>query len=317
MVAVTRPVVGPLDAPGAEVRVGRDGLMDRRELLEFVAGATVVVSMFTDRVDGELLEAAGPGLRGVCNYAVGVDNVDLAACSRRGVVVTNTPDAVTEGTANLAWALVLAVARRVVEGDRYVRRGELARRGSLGMAEFLGRDLTGRTLLIVGAGRIGYATALRSTGWGMRVLYVSRRRHLEFELSPLAGRQVSLAEGLGEADVISVHLPLTDQTRHMIDARAFGLMKPTAIFVNTSRGPVVDEAALVDALRRRAIWGAGLDVYEHEPAVDPALIELDNVVLTPHIGSAEERSRRLMTEICFENVRAILAGREAPNRVGC
>lgn len=301
--------------PGAEVRHSRAEKQTREEVLRSIAGASFVVSMYFDKVDREFLDAAGPQLRGVCNFAVGFDNIDVKLCKERGIKVANTPGAVTEGTADLAWTLLLACARRLIEADRFARSEEYARRGPLGITEFLGMDLTGRTLLIVGAGRIGYATALRSIGWGMRVLYVARSRHLDFELAPLAARRVSLEEGLREADVVSVHTPLTAETRHIIDARAISLMKPTAILINTSRGPTVDESALVDALRSRRIWGAGLDVFEQEPRVHPGLLDLDNVVLAPHIGSAETKYRLLMTEMVSENARAVLAGREPLNPV--
>jgi len=316
MIVTTRRVPGELIVQGAEIRVGPDEMPERARVLEMVSGASIVVTMFSDRVDGEFLDAAGSSLRGVCNFAVGVDNVDLDECARRGVVVTNTPDAVTEGTADMAWALILAVARRLVEADRYARSGEYPRRGPLGMAEFLGADLTGRTLLIVGAGRIGFATAMRSIGWGMRVLYVARSRHWNFELAPLAGARVGLEEGLARADVVSLHTPLTSETWHLINAERLELMKPGAILVNTARGPVVHEAALVEALRAGRIRGAGLDVFEDEPRVHPGLIELDNCVLSPHIGSAEERYRAMMTEMVGENASAILDGREPVNRVG-
>ncbi|MEL7472993.1 MAG: NAD(P)-dependent oxidoreductase, partial [Planctomycetota bacterium] len=188
--------------------------------------------------------------------------------------------------------------------------------GPLGMGEWMGADLTGRTLLIVGAGRIGFATAQRALGFGMRVLYVARSRHWDFELAPLAARRVALDKGLELADVVSVHTPLTPETRHLIDARRIGLMKPSAILINTSRGPTVDESALVAALRERRIYGAGLDVYEHEPELTPGLAALDNVVLTPHIGSAEVRYREMMTAMVGENARAILRGATPPNLVG-
>lgn len=315
LVAATRRVPGELIVPGARVRIGPDGLMPREELLAFAAGADVLVTMFSDRVDAELLQAAGPQLRGVCNLAVGYNNIDLEACRAAGVVVTNTPNAVTEGTADMAWALLLATARRLVEGDRYARSGEWAQRGILGMAEFMGVDLTGRTLLIVGAGRIGFATAMRSIGWGMRVLYVGRSRRWEFELAPLAARRVGLEDGLREADVVSLHTPLTPETMHLINRERLALMKPNAILINTSRGPVVDEAALAEALRERRIWGAGLDVFEREPEIHPDLVGLDNVVMAPHVGSAEIRYREMMTQMVAENAAAILEGREPPNRV--
>lgn len=314
-VVVTRQVPGAVVVPGAEVVTGGDGKPGREDLLAIVAGASVVVTMFSDRVDAPFLDAAGPSLRGICNFAVGFDNIDLAECRRRGVVVTNTPHAVTEGTADLAWALLLAVARRVVEADRFARSPEYAQRGPLGITEFLGADITGRTLLIVGAGRIGFATALRSLGWGMRVLYAARSRHVDFELAPLAARRVTLDEGLREADVVSIHCPLTPETRHLFDARAIGLMKPNAILINTARGPIVDEAALAAALKERRIYGAGLDVFEDEPRVHHDLARLDNAVLTPHIGSAETKYRLLMTEMVSENAAAIIAGKEPPNRI--
>jgi glyoxylate reductase len=315
VVAVTRTVPGSLSIPGAEVRCLGDNKPSREDVLRLVRGSTILVSMYSDRVEGELLDAAGPSLRGVCNFAVGYENIDLPACARRGVVVTNTPNAVTEGTADLAWLLIMAVARRLVEADRYARSPEYPARGSLGMAEFMGLDLTGRTLLIVGAGRIGYATAMRSRGWGMRVLYVSRSRHWDFELAPLAGQRVSLEEGLPQADVVSIHCPLTPDTRHLINKRTLALMKPTAILVNTARGPIIEEAALVEVLKAKSLYGAGLDVYEHEPQVHPELLGMSNVVLTPHIGSAAARYRVMMTEMVAENATAILAGREPPNRV--
>ncbi|MFI4882619.1 MAG: 2-hydroxyacid dehydrogenase [Phycisphaerales bacterium JB064] len=315
-VLVTRAMPGGFDVGGAGVRVLGDGLPDRQAVLEALPGASVLVSMFTDKVDAEMLEAAGGSLRGVCQYAVGTDNIDFKACRDAGVVVTNTPDAVTEGTADLAWALLLAVARRVVEADEYARSEAYPGNGPLGMSDFLGADLTGRTLLIVGAGRIGRAMALRSLGWGMRVLYTARSRKWDMELAPLAAERVELDEGLARADVVSVHTPLTEQTRRLIDKRRLGLMKPNAILINTARGPVVDEAALVEALQDGTIWGAGLDVFEREPVVHPGLIAAKNAVLTPHIGSAERRYREMMTAMVAQNVRAILAGEEPPNRVG-
>lgn len=316
IVVVTHQVPGEVLVPGAEMRQSRIAKQSRADVLDHIKGASFIITMYFDKVDREFLDAAGPQLKGICNFAVGYDNIDVKLCKERGVKVANTPGAVTEGTADLAWTLLLACARRLIEADRFARTEEYARRGPLGITEFLGMDLTGRTLLIVGAGRIGYATALRSIGWGMRVLYVARSRHIDFELAPLAARRVTLEEGLREADVVSIHTPLTPETRHIIDARALALMKPTAILINTSRGPTVDEAALVDALKARKIWGAGLDVFEHEPRVHPGLIGLDNVVLAPHIGSAETKYRLLMTEMVSENARAVLAGREPVNPVG-
>jgi glyoxylate reductase len=315
IVAVARALPGTFDVPGAQIRIGGSGAIPRPQFLEFVRGATAIVTWVSERVDSEVLSAAGPSLKAVCNFAVGVDNIDLKSCRERGVLVTNTPHAVTEGTADLAWALLLAVARRIIPADRFARGPEYPARGPLGPTEFIGGDLTGRTLLIIGAGRIGKAVALRSIGWGMRVLYVARSMHWDFELAPLAARRVSLEEGLALADVISIHTPLTPETRHLLDARAIARMKPGAILINTARGPIVDEAALAAALKAGRIWGAGLDVFEQEPRVHPDLIGLENVVLTPHIGSAAAKYRELMTWMVQENVRAVLAGTPPPNLV--
>jgi len=316
IVAVTRATPGgDLSVPGAVVRQLGEDLPTREDLLRHVRGASVIVSMYMDGVDRELLDAAGPKVRGVCNFAVGFNNIDLALCRERGIVVTNTPDAVTEGTANIALLLLLACARRLVEADRFARSGKWAEHGLLGMHQFLGLELTGRTIQIVGAGRIGYATALRARMLGMEVVYTSRSRNLGFELSPLCARRVELEEGLRMADVVSVHTPLTPETRHLLSRERIGMLKKEAIVINTARGPVIDEAALAEALREKRIWGAGLDVFEHEPRVHPGLVGLDNVVMTPHIGSAERKWRETMSRMCEENARAILEGREPPNRV--
>ncbi len=314
-IAVSRQIPGELVVPNATVRVLGDEYPDRADLLAFVEGAHIIVTMYTEKVDSELLDAAGPQLKGVCNFAVGVNNIDFAECAKRGIKVSNTPDAVTEGTADLAWLLTLAVARRLIEADQYARSSTYPERGALGMAEFMGLDLTGRTLLIVGAGRIGFATAMRARAWGMRVLYVARSRHWDFELAPLAAERVSLADGLRAADVVSVHTPLTPETTHLMDEAHLKMMKPSAILVNTSRGPVVDEAALARALHDGRLWGAGLDVFEREPEIHPDILTAPNTVLTPHIGSAEKRFRELMTAMVGDNATAILAGRTPPNEV--
>ncbi|MCB9861192.1 MAG: D-glycerate dehydrogenase [Phycisphaeraceae bacterium] len=304
-----------LSIENATVRCAGDGVLKPADMKQFAAGASVLVTMYHDRVDADLLDAIGSQIKGVCNFAVGFNNIDLEACRQRGVVVTNTPNAVTEGTADLAWALLLAVARGIVPADRYARSRAYPDNGPLSMSAFSGADLTGRNLLIVGAGRIGFGVAMRSLGWGMRVQYVARSRHWDFELAPLAAQRVSLEEGLRNADVVSLHVPLSPATTHLIDAKALSLMKPNAILINTARGPIVDEAALAQALKENRIYGAGLDVYEREPEVYPGLLDLDNVTLTPHIGSAEVRYREMMTDMVSENVNAILAGKEPPNRI--
>ncbi|MEM9167135.1 MAG: D-glycerate dehydrogenase [Planctomycetota bacterium] len=316
VVAVTRAVpAGPIVVPGATVRHGPAHALPREEVLRFVAGSAVVVSMFSDRIDDEFLDAAGPGLRGICHYAVGMDAVDLEACRQRGVIVTSTPDAVTEGTANMAIGLMLAVARRILEGDRFVRSGGWARAAPLGMADMLGPALAGRTLLIVGAGRIGTAVALRARAFGMDVLYASRSRSEAIERSLIAAERIDLDAGLARADVVSLHTPLTPDTRHLLDRQRIGLLPVGAIVINTSRGPVIDEAALVEALSDGRLWGAGLDVLEHEPDPAPGLLDHPRVVLTPHIGSGEDRWRGEMTRMCERAAADILAGREPAHRV--
>lgn len=318
IIAVTRPYPGELRVPKARVVVGPDKWMrDAAEFRAFAAQHTphALVTMYHDTVDAALLEAAGTRLRVVANFAVGYDNIDVGACAERGVTVCNTPDAVTEGTADIAWMLLMGAARRLARADRYARSEEYPERGYLGMSDFLGVHLSGQTLLIVGAGRIGYAVALRSIGWGMRVLYTARSRHLDFEFAPLNAERVELDEGLRRADFVSVHCPLTAQTRHLIDARRLALMKPTSVLVNTARGPIVEEQALVGALREGRIFGAGLDVYEFEPRPSAELCALENVVMTPHIGSGTFKHREMMTGIVAANVAAVFAGERPPDIV--
>jgi glyoxylate reductase len=261
------------------------------ELLPQPAGAAGIVAVPGDRIDASLLEAAGPQLRVVALHAVGYDNVELEAATARGVLVTNTPDVLTEATAELTIALLLALARRVVEGDRLVRQGgEWAWQPTF----MLGQGLVGKTLGIVGLGRIGRAVASLAEAFGMRVLHTSRTGGLP------------LAELLAESDVVSLHSPLTSETTHLIGEAEFLAMKPSALLVNTSRGPVVDEAALVAALESGEIAGAALDVFEHEPDPHPGLLARENVVLTPHLGSATAEARAAMGELCAEALRAVL-----------
>ncbi|MBI1189966.1 MAG: D-glycerate dehydrogenase [Tepidisphaera sp.] len=315
-ICVCRHLPGELDLPDTELISNEcERAFLRDELLSFVSGANILVTWVSERVDDELLKAAGEGLKAVCNFAVGTDNIDLAACKKRGIIVTNTPDAVTEGTADMAWTLMLAAARGLIAADRFARSAEYGARGPLGPNEFLGLDIAGRTLHIVGAGRIGFATALRSLGWGMKILYTARTPHPAFEFAPLNATRVSLEEGLAKADYISLHTPLTPETRGLINAKNLAIVKPGAVLINTSRGPVVQEQALVDALKGGRLAAAGLDVFEQEPKVHPDLISMTNVVLSPHIGSASRRSRGMMVEIVRANAMAIIAGGEPPNRV--
>lgn len=315
-ICVCRHLPGELNLPDCELIENQsERAFSREELLSFVGGAGILVTWVSERVDDELLEAAGQGLKAVCNFAVGTDNIDLAACKKRGVMVTNTPDAVTEGTADMAWTLLLAAARGLIAADRFARSVEYGARGPLGPSEFLGLDVAGKTLHIVGAGRIGYAVALRSIGWGMKILYTARTVHHAFETAPLNARRVALEEGLAQADYISLHTPLSPETRGLINARNLSLIKPGAVLINTARGPIVDEQALVDTLRSGRLAGAGLDVFEKEPHVHQDLISMPNVVLSPHIGSASRRSRGMMVAIVRANAGAVLAGQAPPNRV--
>ena len=321
-VAVTRPLPGTPDFGGASAdTAGEGGFGDAESLHAFLrgpdgAGCDAAVTWVSERVDAGFLEACGATLGGggrlklVANFAVGYDNVDVQACRDFGVRLSNTPDAVTAGTAELAVTLLLAASRRVIWQDRFARSGAWAEHGVLGPAERITLPIAGRTLLIVGAGRIGYATAVRMLGFGVRVLYVARTAKPLFEDAPLCARRVTLEEGLREADLVSVHVPLSDETRHLIGAPELALMKPSAVLVNTARGPIVDEAALVEALRSEQIYGAGLDVFEREPAIHEGLVGLENAVLSPHVGSASETSRAAMTDLVCANVRAVLGGGE-------
>ncbi len=278
------------------------------ELHAAVAGADGVVTLLHDRVDDEFLDAAGSGLRILANAAVGYDNVDVPACARRGVVVSNTPGVLTEATADIAFALILMATRRLGEGERLIR----ARTPwSWSMFFMLGSGIQGKTLGIVGLGKIGLATARRARVFGMEIAYAGRRRAPADVETELAARFLPLEELLAQADVVSLHCPLNAETRHLIDAEALGRMQPSAFLVNTTRGPVVDEAALADALRTGTIAGAGLDVFEREPAVDEALLDLENVVLIPHLGSATVETRTAMGVLAARNVVAVLGGSEA------
>jgi glyoxylate reductase len=282
-----------------------DRPMTTDELYAAVEGADAVVTLLHDRVDDAFLDAAGPSLRVVANVAVGYDNIDVPACARRGVVATNTPGVLVDATADIAMALILMSTRRLGEAERMVRAGGT---WSWSMFFMLGSGLQGKTLGIVGLGQIGAATARRARAFGMRIAYAGRRRADAALESELGAEMLDLDDLLAAADVVSVHTPLSDETRHLIDAPRLGLMKPTAHLVNTSRGPVVDEAALAAALGDGTIAGAGLDVFEHEPEIHPGLRGLENVVLIPHLGSATIETRTAMGVRAAENVVAVLAG---------
>jgi glyoxylate reductase len=283
-----------------------DRPMTTAELHAAVAGADAVVTLLHDRVDDAFLDAAGPSLRVVANVAVGYDNIDVAACGRRGVAATNTPGVLVDATADIAMALILMSTRRLGEAERMVREGGT---WSWSMFFMLGAGLQGKTLGIVGLGQIGAATARRARAFGMGIAYAGRRRADAALESELGAAMLDLDELLATADVVSLHTPLSDVTRHLIDARRLALMKPTAHLVNTSRGPVVDEAALAAALQAGTIAGAGLDVFEREPEIDPGLRGLENVVLIPHLGSATIETRTAMGLLAAQNAVAVLAGK--------
>ena len=283
----------------------------RDELLEAVRGVSGVLSTATEKMDGEVMDAAGEDLRVVANMAVGYDNIDVGAARERGVVVTNTPGVLDETTADVAFMLMLAAARRLGEGERLLRAGKWE---WWGPKQLRGLDVWGKRLGIVGLGRIGRAVARRAKGFGMEILYHSRSRMEDAE-KELGARYLDLDDLLRESDFVSIHTPLTDATRHLIGERELGLMQETAVLVNTSRGPVVDESALAEALEGGRIFAAGLDVYEEEPKVHPKLLELERAVLAPHIGSASIETRDRMATLAAENLRAVLRGEQPKNPV--
>lgn len=288
-----------------------DRPMDRERLLEAVVDREGFLSMITDRVDAELMDLA-PRLRVIANMAVGYNNVDTDAASARGILVTNTPGVVTEPTADLTFALLLALGRRIVDLDQRTRAGEFR---WWAPRLFLSGDVAGKTLGIVGLGRIGKAVAERARGFRMRILYFNRTRLDPADEQRMGVTYRGLGDLLGESDFVSLHVPLTEETRHLINRETLSRMKPTAYLLNVSRGPVVDEKELVEALRKKRIAGAGLDVYENEPALTPGLKELDNVVLLPHVGSATVEVRIRMAEMAAENLLSGLRGEVPPNLV--
>lgn len=278
-------------------------------LRQGLSQAVAAIVTLTDRIDADTLASARE-LKVLANYAVGYNNIDLNAAQRRGIAVTNTPDVLTDATADLTWALLLAAARRVVEGDRLVRSGQWT---GWTPTQLLGAAVAGSIVGIVGMGRIGQAVARRAAGFHMQVIYHS---HRAVDAPPGAHwTSRDLPDLLRESDIVTIHVPLTPETRHLIGAPEFALMRRTAILINTARGPIVDESALVTALQEGTIAGAGLDVFEDEPKIHPHLASLPQVVLLPHLGSATLATRVEMGMICLKNIEAILAGRPAPNRV--
>lgn len=337
-VFVTRQLPKPvMDRLGSvcEIRIGTThGELDRQALLEGVREADGLVCLLTDQIDREII-AAAPKLRVIANVAVGYNNIDVATAQGRGIFVTNTPDVLTDATADLTWALILATTRRVVESDSFLRAGKFT---GWDFEMLLGIGLSGKTLGIVGYGKIGRAVARRATGFGMNVVYCGRddiayrddpqhnalmtaRQSVTGTLNQsaridgLAARRVTFNQLVEMSDVLTLHVPLAATTKHLINATTFSRTKPSAYLINTARGPVVDEAALVEALQMGRIAGAGLDVYEQEPLVNPSLLGMPNVVLLPHIGSATRETRTAMAMLAVDNVIEVLSGRPPRNAV--
>ena len=297
-----------------EVELNRhDKPMHREEILSNIGDKDGLLCMITDRIDKDLIISA-QRLKIIANYGVGFNNIDVEVATEKGILVTNTPDVLTDATADLTIALILASGRRLVEGDRRTRAGQFRYWAPF---HFLGHEITGKALGIIGFGRIGKAVAKRAAGFDMKVIYYNTRRLESSEEKMLNVEYVDLNTLLEEADFISLHVPLSSQTMHLIGPNEFKKMKPSAYLINTSRGPVVDEKALLEALNNKEIQGAGLDVYENEPDLTPGLSELDNVTLLPHIGSSTVETRTKMASMAAENLLVGLEGKIPPNCLNC
>jgi lactate dehydrogenase-like 2-hydroxyacid dehydrogenase len=305
-------VVESLSRKFEVVHNAEDRPWPKAELVERLRGAAGAMATVMDRFDAEVL-AACPDLKVISNIAVGFNNIDVAECTKRGIRVTNTPGVLDDTTADLTWALLMAAARRIAEADAYVRAGDW--KVAFGVQYFLGQDIHHATLGIIGMGRIGQAVARRASGFDMRVLYHNRSRLSEADERKLGATWVEREALLAEADFVVVMAPYSPATHHLVGARELALMKPTAVLVNSARGGVVDDAALVEALRSGRIAAAGLDVFEGEPAVNPGYLGLRNVVMSPHIGSASRATRLVMCNTAAANLTAVLEGREPPNPV--
>lgn len=294
----------------AEVEVySGDHQISKEELIEKAKGCDGLLCLLTDKIDAEVMDQTG--IKAIANYAVGFDNIDIPAATERKIPVTNTPGVLTDATADLTWALILAVSRRIIEADRFVREGKFKGWGPMLL---LGGDFKGKTIGIIGFGRIGQAVARRAKGFGMNIIYYSRTRKTEAE-EELGAKYVSLEELVKEADYITLHTPYSKETHHLIDEKELSLMKPTAYLINTARGKVVNEPKLIEFLKEKRIAGAAFDVFYDEPKVNPELIKLDNVVLAPHIGSASIESRTKMALIAAENLIQALKGEKPKNIV--
>ena len=291
---------------------GEETPISRDELLKRVSGANVIVSLLTEKIDEEVLASAGNDLKAVCNVAVGYNNIDVAACKNKNVLVTNTPGVLTDATADIAMALILMTTRRLSEGERVIRNQDP---WAWGMFYMLGSSIQNQTLGIVGMGQIGIATALRAKSFGMKIIYTRRNRLDEKIEKELSAQYVSLDDLLQQSDIVSLHCPYSTETHHLISDAQLSKMKKTSYLINTARGPIVNEEALANALVNKTIAGAGLDVYENEPKVNEKLLKLDNVVLLPHLGSATVETRTAMATTAANNALEILSGNKPLNPV--
>ena len=291
---------------------GEETPISRDELLKRVSGANIIVSLLTEKIDEEVLASAGNDLKAVCNVAVGYNNIDVAACKNKNVLVTNTPGVLTDATADIAMALILMTTRRLSEGERVIRNQDP---WAWGMFYMLGSSIQNQTLGIVGMGQIGIATALRAKSFGMKIIYTRRNRLDEKIEKELSAQYVSLDDLLQQSDIVSLHCPYSTETHHLISDAQLSKMKKTSYLINTARGPIVNEEALANALINKTIAGAGLDVYENEPKVNEKLLKLDNVVLLPHLGSATVETRTAMATTAANNALEILSGNKPLNPV--
>jgi D-3-phosphoglycerate dehydrogenase len=316
-VFVTRSIVEEgielLKKEGFQVDINQeDRVLSKEELKKAVVGYAALLSLLTDHIDSDVLDAAGPQLKVVANYAVGFDNIDLEATKSHNVMVTNTPGVLTEAVAEHTFALLMSVSTRIVEADRFTREGKYKQWEPKG---FLGPELQGKTLGVLGLGRIGSRVAeIGNKGFGMNIVYYDVKQNPDFE-SQFGAKYVQTEEALKTSDFVSIHVPLLPSTKHLVGKEQLAAMKNGAILINTSRGPVVDEKALIEALKEGQIAGAGLDVFENEPELSPGLADLSNVVVTPHIASATFEARNAMSKMAGENIIAALKGETPPNLV--
>ena len=315
-VFITREIpeigINLLKEKGYEVEIGPEEKISREELIEKVKGVDAILSVLTEKIDEEVMESAGEQLKIVANYAVGYNNIDVEEAKKKNIMITNTPGVLTEAVAEHTIAFLFAIAERIVEADSFMRAGKYK---AWGPKMLLGADIQGKTLGIIGLGRIGSAVAQRmQDGFDVKIIYYDLKRNEELE-EKFGMEYRELDDLLKESDFVSIHTALTDETRHLINAEKLALMKPSAYLINTARGPIVDEMALIESLKGKKIAGAALDVFEKEPELMPGLTDLNNVVLTPHIASATEGTRNKMSEMAAKNIIAVLDGETPPNLV--